>query len=45
MTIPDALAAEAVGDEQGDLLDALVLVTPPFHAAVPEAGQLEGWVF
>ncbi|MFM7798687.1 MAG: hypothetical protein ACKPBA_06850 [Planctomycetota bacterium] len=45
MTIPDALAAEAVGDEQGDLLDALVLVTPPFHAAVPEAGRLEGWVF
>jgi len=45
MSIPEALSAEAVRDEQGDLLDALVLALPPFHSVVPAAAEVEGWVF
>jgi hypothetical protein len=45
VTVPPALGEEAVRDEEGDLLDAMLLVTRPFESVVPEAARLEGWVF
>ena len=44
MVIPESVAAEAVRDEQGDLLDALVLALPPFATVVPPVARIEGWV-
>ena len=44
MSIPESMAAEAVGDEQGDLLDALVLAMPPFATVIPQVARIEGWV-
>lgn len=46
MQVPDQIAAEAVRDEEGDLLDALLLATPPF-ASAPSAAAMagEGWVY
>lgn len=45
MVIPDALADEAVRDEEGDLVDALLLVTDPVSSAPPAVAQAEGWVY
>lgn len=44
MVVPEPLAAEAVRDEQGDLLDALVLALPPFATVTPPVARIEGWV-
>jgi hypothetical protein len=46
MQVPEPIAAEAIRDEEGDLLDALVLATPPF-ASAPSAAAMagEGWVY
>jgi hypothetical protein len=44
LAIPDPLAEEAVRDEEGDLLDALLLVDAPVATAVPAVAMIEGWV-
>lgn len=45
MSVPDSLADEAVRDEEGDLLDAMLLATPPFQSVVPAEARVEGWVY
>ena len=45
IVIPDSLSDEAVRDEEGDLLDALLLVTDPVSTAPPAVAQVEGWVY
>lgn len=45
MVILDPLADEAVRDEEGDLVDALLLVTDPVSSAPPAVAQAEGWVY
>jgi hypothetical protein len=45
VAVPAALAAEAERDEEGDLLDALLLTTPPFASAPTAAAAVEGWVY
>lgn len=45
MNIPPAIADKAVEDEEGDLLDALLLVTEPTQVAVPPDAMLESWVY
>ena len=44
--VPKALGEEAVRDEEGDLLDALLLTMPPFEAeSLPPQAAVEGWVY
>ncbi|MFO0826672.1 MAG: hypothetical protein U0572_00860 [Phycisphaerales bacterium] len=43
--VSDALAKEAVADEEGDLLDAILLVTPPTLTVVPPEALVEAWVY
>jgi len=43
--IPDAMAESAVADEEGDLLDAIVLTTPPTHTVAPHQAGVEAWVY
>jgi hypothetical protein len=38
------MGEEAIRDEEGDLLDAMLLVTPPFQSVVTAEAALEGWV-
>ncbi|MFO0962674.1 MAG: hypothetical protein U0625_07165 [Phycisphaerales bacterium] len=45
LAIPEPLAQEAVRDEEGDLLDALLLTTAPMHTVVPAEAIVEGWVY
>ena len=45
MTVSDALAKEAIADEEGDLLDAMLLVTPPPMTVVPREALVEAWVY
>jgi hypothetical protein len=45
VAVPEALAQEAVRDEEGDLLDALLLTTVPFQTVVPQEAMVEGWVY
>lgn len=45
VVVPPAMAEEATRDEEGDLLDAIILATPPFAAVVPAVGRVEGWVY
>jgi hypothetical protein len=45
VTVPAPLAAEAERDEEGDLLDAMLLVTPPVATAPPACADVEGWVY
>lgn len=45
MTIPPAVAEQAIADQEGDLLDALLLVTEPAHTVVPREAIIEGWVY
>lgn len=45
LRIPESVAAEAIADVEGDVLDALLLVTdPPATSPTGEAG-VEGWVW
>lgn len=44
VTVPEALGDEAVRDEEGDLLDALLLTDPPIAREVPAEAMIEGWV-
>lgn len=41
----DALLREAIDDAEGDLLDALILLTPPLQLAPVAAARVEAWVF
>lgn len=43
--IPSALRAQAVEDEEGDLLDAILLVSDPFQLVPPAEAAVEGWVY
>ena len=49
LEIPSQVAVEAIHDEEGDLLDALILVTPPLGVAVPPelaaTASVEAWVY
>jgi hypothetical protein len=45
VVVPPAMAEEATRDEEGDVLDAIILATPPFAAVVPAVGRVEGWVY
>lgn len=43
--ISTALMQHAVADTEGDILDALILLTPPLHTVVPAEAAVEGWVY
>ncbi len=43
--VPPAMATEAVRDTEGDLLDALLLLTPPTQTVVPADALVEAWVY
>jgi hypothetical protein len=45
MRIPQRLAQEAVDDAEGDLLDALLLLTEPRQWIPPAEAAVEGWIF
>lgn len=45
MEIPNSLAEEAIRDGEGDLLDAIILVSAPFQTVVPRIALVEGWVY
>jgi hypothetical protein len=45
VAIPVPMGEEAIRDEEGDLLDAMLLVTPPFQSVVTADAALEGWVY
>ncbi len=43
--IPSVLVEEAIADEEGDLLDALLLVRDPWCGPPPAEARLEAWVY
>ncbi len=43
--ITASLMQQAIADTEGDILDALILLTPPVHSVVPVEGAVEGWVY
>jgi len=43
--VPTALAREAIEDEEGDLLDAILLATDPFQGPPPVEASVEAWIF
>lgn len=43
--IDASIAEEAIADEEGDLLDAILLVTDPQCGPPPAEARLEGWVY
>ena len=49
LEIPSQAAVEAIHDEEGDLLDALILVTAPLDVAIPPelvaTAAVEAWVY
>jgi hypothetical protein len=45
LVVPPRLAAAALDDPEGDLLDALLLVTDPSCGPPPAAAGIEGWVY
>lgn len=45
LRIPPRIAAEAEADEEGDALDALLLLTPPQATVIPREALVEGWVY
>ncbi len=45
VVMPEPLAEEAIRDEEGDLLDALLLTDVPPATAVPAVALHEGWVY
>ena len=44
VAIPVPMAEEATRDEEGDLLDAMLLALPPFQTVVAAEASIEGWV-
>jgi hypothetical protein len=45
VSIPPQIVSEAIQDEEGDMLDAIILTMPPVAAVVPEVSMVEGWVY
>jgi len=49
LEIPSQSAVEAIHDEEGDLLDAMILVTEPLGVAIPAelvaTAAVEAWVY
>jgi hypothetical protein len=49
LEIPSPVAVEAIHDEEGDILDALILVTAPLGVAIPAEqsaiAAVEAWVY
>ncbi|MBL9140840.1 MAG: hypothetical protein JNK53_03135 [Phycisphaerae bacterium] len=45
MNIPPALADQAISDVEGDVVDALLLATPPFQTVVPREALVESWIY
>ncbi len=45
LPLSQALVQKATEDEEGDILDALILLTPPTHTVVPAEALVEGWVY
>jgi hypothetical protein len=43
--IPDRVAEQAIEDEEGDLLDALLLTTPPYQTVPTATASIEAWVY
>ena len=43
--LPASMRSHAVRDPQGDVLDAILLLLPPVHEAVPREALVEGWIW
>lgn len=43
--ISTSLMQQAIADTEGDILDALILLTPLVHTVVPAEAAVEGWVY
>ena len=43
--IPDRVGQEAIDDEEGDLLDAIILLTDPLQWVPPATANIEGWIY
>lgn len=43
--MPPPMRAEAAADQEGDLLDAIVLTTDPFQAVPPADALREAWIY
>jgi hypothetical protein len=44
LRVPKPMADEAIADEEGDLLDAILLVTDPVAGPPPAEAVREGWI-
>ncbi len=45
LAISQSTIQKATDDIEGDILDALILLTPPMHTVIPAEGFVEGWVY
>jgi hypothetical protein len=45
LRIPDRVGQEAIDDEEGDLLDAMILLTDPLQWIPPATATIEGWLY
>ena len=45
LVVPESVGEQAIADEEGDLLDALVLALEPAPTVAPKEALIEGWVF
>jgi hypothetical protein len=45
LTITEGIGNDAIRDTEGDLLDALLLLTPPTQTVVPAEAAIEAWVY
>ncbi|MFM1823028.1 MAG: hypothetical protein RI967_1294 [Planctomycetota bacterium] len=45
LEIPSDIAVEAINDEEGDLLDAIILTMRPFDVPHPPEALVEAWVY
>jgi hypothetical protein len=45
LTLPAEMATAAEADAEGDLLDAILLVTDPLQWVPPSEARVEGWVY
>lgn len=43
--VPAPVIEQAIADEHGDLVDALVLLLPQVSSAVPAEALVEGWIY
>jgi hypothetical protein len=39
------MGQEAIDDEEGDLLDAMILLTEPLQWIPPATATIEGWIY